>query len=112
MLNPDQDMMENLPHYKSKYEAAKKIDVYYIPAFDEGRGEEMYYYAIASALLAEQMMGCLKKGFIPHFAVIVEKGYGTPTREVKEKIRDYYGFDHDFQSMNNAVHQAHLAEAL
>lgn len=101
MLNADQDMMESLPHYKSKYEAAKKINVYFIPAFDEKRNEDMYYYAIASAMLHEQMMSCLNKGDIPHFAVVVEKGYGQPSQEVKTKIKSYYGFDHDYYASND-----------
>jgi hypothetical protein len=101
MLNSDQDMMESLPHYKSKYEAAKKINVYFIPAYDELKKERMYYYAIASAMLHEQMMSCLEKGDIPHFAVIVEKGYGEPSPQIKTKIKDYYGFDHDFYASND-----------
>lgn len=95
-MTAERDMMQNLPHYKSQYEAAKKINVYYIPAFDENRDEAMYFYAIASALLHDKMMYCLEKGDIPHFAVIVEKGYGIPTSNVKEKIKSYYGFDHDY----------------
>jgi hypothetical protein len=98
-------MMENLPHYKSKYEAAKKINVYFIPALDEERGEKLYFYAIASASLHDQMMYCLQKGEIPHFAVIVEKGAGEPTAAVKNKIKDYYGFDHDYYASNdNSLH--------
>jgi len=101
MENAEQDMMETLPHYKSKYEAAKKINVYFIPAFDEKSKEDMYYYAIASAMLHEQMMNCLEKGDIPHFAVVVEKGYGQPTTDVKAKIKSYYGFDHDYYASND-----------
>jgi len=101
MHSDDRDMMESLPHYKSKYEAAKKINVYFIPAFDERRNEDMYYYAIASAQLHEQMMYCLEKGDIPHFAVIVEKGYGIPSQEIKAKIKSYYGFDHDMYANND-----------
>ncbi|MDE3061302.1 MAG: hypothetical protein KGJ06_09850 [Pseudomonadota bacterium] len=93
---------ENLPHYKSKYDAWKKIKVYFIPAFDKERGEKMYFYAIASATLHDQMMDSLRHGDIPHFAVIVEKGYGDPTPEVKAKIKDYYGFDHDYYAGLNA----------
>lgn len=88
-------MMEKLPHYRAKYDAAKKIHVYYIPARDEDRGEKMYFYAIASEMLHEEMMASLKQGDIPHFAVVVEKGYGQPSDEVKAKIKAYYGFDHD-----------------
>jgi hypothetical protein len=91
---PD-NMMERLPHYRVQYEAAKKIHVYYIPAQDETRREKMYFYAIASAALHEEMLRCLKLGDIPHFAAVVEKGYGEPTAEVKSKIKAYYGFDHE-----------------
>lgn len=101
MSDQERDMMESLPHYKAKYEAAKKINVYFIPAFDEKQNKDMYYYAIASAQLHEQMMHCLAKGDIPHFAVVVEKGYGIPSQETKAKIKSYYGFDHDMYANND-----------
>jgi hypothetical protein len=88
-------MMEQLPHYRAKYNAAKKIHVYFIPAIDKQRNEPMYFYAIASEVLHDDMMRCLKDGGIPHFAVVVEKGYGVPAPEIKAKIKAYYGFDHD-----------------
>ncbi|MEZ5691019.1 MAG: hypothetical protein R3D71_05070 [Rickettsiales bacterium] len=96
-MPPDnsESMMENLPYYKKKYEEAKKINVYYIPAQDERNGDDIYFYAIASASLHQQMMYCIDKGDIPHFAVVVEKGKGKPSTEVKDKIKAYYGFDHD-----------------
>ena len=96
-MNADtpENMMEQLPHYRSKYDEAKKIHVYFIPAVDKQRGQLMYFYAIASELLHTEMMKCLKDGTIPHFAVVVEKGDGTPSAEVKAKIKAYYGFDHD-----------------
>jgi hypothetical protein len=91
---PD-NMMESLPHYRAKYDAAKKIHVYFVPAVDQRDAKPMYFYAIASELLHDNMMKCIKEGDIPHFAVVVEKGYGEPTGEVKEKIKSFYGFDHD-----------------
>ncbi len=87
--------MEKLPHYRSKYDAAKKIHVYFIPAIDKQRSQKIYFYAIASELLHAQMMRCLDDGNIPDFAVVVEKGTGDPAPEVKAKIKAYYGFDHD-----------------
>ncbi len=99
--DPHPGMMENLPHYKSKYEAAKKVNVYYVPAFDSARNIPVFFYAIASAMLHEQMSDCIRKGFIPEFAVIVEKGEGVPTSAVKEKMKAYYGFDHDFHASND-----------
>ncbi|MFW0776977.1 MAG: hypothetical protein ACN2B6_04585 [Rickettsiales bacterium] len=95
MSDSDQDMMQDLPHYRSKYEEAKKVHVYFIPAFDEKRKKDIYYYAIASAMLHEATLKCLQKGYIPDFAVVVEKGDGLPpSDETKEKIKSYYGFDH------------------
>ena len=103
MSDTPEDMMEKLPHYRAKYDAAKKIHVYYIPAKDEERaGEKMYFYAIASELLHEEMMKCLKRGDIPHFAVVVAKGHGEPDADVKARIKAYYGFDHDYYAANDA----------
>src|SRR5438105_2385676 len=92
------DIMEHLPHYRSKYDAAKKIHVYFIPAVDKQSGKKLYFYAIASEVLHSEMMGCLDHGDIPHFAVIVEKGEGEPSPDIKAKIKAYYGFDHDATS--------------
>jgi hypothetical protein len=96
-MPPDvpENMMEQLPHYRSKYDAAKKIHVYFIPAINKQSSKKIYFYAIASELLHRDMMRCLDAGDIPHFAVVVEKGEGDPTADVKAKIKAYYGFDHD-----------------
>ncbi len=94
---PD-NMMEQMPHYRAKYDAAKKIHVYFVPGFDELKKEKIYYYAIASEMLHEETLKSLKKGDIPHFAVVVDKGTGEPTAEVKAKVKAYYGFDHDQES--------------
>ncbi len=98
---PD-NMMEQLPHYRSKYDAAKKIHVYFIPAIDNKQDQRMYFYAIASEMLHTEMLQSLKQGIIPHFAVVVEKGYGEPSAEVKTKVKSYYGFDHDFYARQEA----------
>src|SRR4051812_14536129 len=91
-----ENMMEKLPHYRAAYNAAKKIHVYFVPAIDKDRGEKMYFYAIASELLHDKTMACLKHhGVIPDFAAVVEKGYGEPPKEVKAKMKAFYGFDHD-----------------
>lgn len=94
-MTTDEYMMERLPHYRAKYDEAKKIHVYFIPARDLNKNEPMYFYAIASSTLHEEMLRCLKLGDIPYFAAVVEKGHGAPTQEVKEKMQAYYGFDHD-----------------
>ena len=44
------------------------------------------------------MMKSLLAGDIPSFAVIVEKRHGEPTAEVKQRIKENYGFDHDFMA--------------
>lgn len=96
-MPPDnsESMMEELPYYKQKYEAAKKVNVYFVPATDERTGTDVYFYAIASQSLHDEMMYSINKGDIPFFAVVVEKGTGKPSVEVKDKIKAYYGFDHD-----------------
>lgn len=96
-MPPDvpESMMHQMPHYRAKYDAAKKIHVYFVPGVDTRSGEKIYYYAIASELLHDQMLRCLKDGNIPDFAVVVDKGTGEPTPDTKAKIKAYYGFDHD-----------------
>lgn len=78
-----------------RHDVAKKIHVYFVPGVDTEKGGKIYFYAIASELLHEEMMRALQRGDIPHFCVVVEKGTGEPTPEIKSKIKAYYGFDHD-----------------
>ncbi len=94
-------MMQDLPHYREQYEAQKKINVYFIPAHDDEKDMPMFFYAIASAMLHSDMMHALSAGDIPNFAVIVEKGYGEPSQEIKDKIKLHYGFDHDLHANND-----------
>lgn len=98
---PD-NFMERLPHYRAMYDAAKKIHVYFIPAIDQKDKQPMYFYALASEMLHAEMLQSLKMGVIPHFAVVVEKGTGEPSAEVKAKIKAYYGFDHDYWERMNS----------
>src|SRR5438067_2054605 len=79
----------------NKIDKSKKINVYFIPGLDTKDGSQVYFYAIASMTLHDKMMQSLRNGDIPGFAVIIEKGHGEPTEEVKRKMKDHYGFDHD-----------------
>jgi superoxide dismutase len=94
-------MIHDLPHYREKYEAAKKVNVYYVPAHDEVENAPAFFYVLASAMLHDEMVASLKDGSIPDFAVVIESGYGEPTQEIKEKIKASYGFDHDLCANND-----------
>jgi len=74
----------------------KKVNVYFVPGKNKF-GEKTFLYALASATLHDKFVESIKKhGEVPDFAVIVEIGVGDPTPEIKAKIKDYYGFDHDY----------------
>lgn len=82
--------------FESQQNLWKQIRVYFIRGLDKTTNERAYFYAIAHHSLHEKMMLSLNEdGNIPNFAVIVEKGYGDPTPEVKAKMKNFYGFDHD-----------------
>ena len=76
--------------------AWKRCKVYYIPAFDRAEQRRVFFYAIASAALHDKMIQSLSHGDLPPFAVIVAKGIGEPSTDMKHYVRDYYGFDHEF----------------
>jgi hypothetical protein len=95
------NFMQDLPHYRDRYEAAKKLNVYFIPAYDEDSSVNAFFYVLASASLHDEMVSSLKQGVIPNFAVVVESGFGEPTTEIKDKIKNYYGFDHDLAASND-----------
>lgn len=88
------EMDRALPSHQQRLAAEKKVNVYFIPGFDKN-GEPGFVYAVASAMLHEQLVEAVEMGVVPDFAVVVEMGAGSPSEEVKEKIRQYYGFDTD-----------------
>ena len=75
-------------------EHAKAVSVYFVPGKVKD-GRSTYVYAVVRASLNERFLQALQQGIIPDFAVVVESGYGEPTEEVKQKMKKYYGFDHD-----------------
>jgi hypothetical protein len=88
------DIYRNIPSYRERLAEEKKINVYYMPG--TGReGKIMYSYAVCSALLHEQFVACVKLGEIPDYAVVVAAGDGEPDQAVKDRMKLYYGFDHD-----------------
>lgn len=86
------DVHEKFQSYKQQQ---LQIVTYYITAKDKV-GNPFYYYAVIHASQKEQFLRVIREyGFIPDFAAIVEKGPGEPSRKVKDKMLEYYGFDHD-----------------
>ena len=77
------------------YNGWKQIRVYFVRSFDDRLKRRVYFYAVVEAPRHDEMMLSLNDGNIPDFAVIVEKGFDDPTPEMKAKMKEYYGFDHD-----------------
>lgn len=86
--------------FKERLAEEKRIQVYFISGTNN-TGGTTYVYAVASAALHDKVIAALKSGVIPDFVVIVEMGDGEPSAEVKEKIKTYYGFDHDYHANND-----------
>jgi len=87
------EIYRRLPSHQQRLAAEKKVNVYFIPGQDK-QGGLMYLYAVCSALLHEPFVEAVRMGAIPDFAVVVEMGSGEPGQAVKDKMREYYGFDH------------------
>jgi hypothetical protein len=88
------EIYRRLPSHQARLAAEKQVNVYYIPGRDAA-GAAMYLYAVCSALLHAPFVEAVRLGAIPDFAVVVEMGAGEPDAHVKEKMLNYYGFDHD-----------------
>ena len=87
--------MASSDHYYSKrYNEEKQIRVYYLP-IELHEGGQKYMYVAASSLLHEQFMSALEMKQIPDFAVVVARGDGQPSNDIKQKMKQFYGFDHD-----------------
>lgn len=90
------EMHRRLPSHQQRLAAEKQVNVYFVPGRD-GSGRARYAYVVCSSMLHNQLMQALRLGVIPDYAVVVETGGGEPSAEVKAKILEYYGFDHDAQ---------------
>jgi hypothetical protein len=88
------DMYRNMPSHQERLAAEKKTNVYFIPG--QNKSDQLgYIYVVCSAMLHDDFVENIRLGVIPPYAVIVETGSGDPTVDVKKKMLDYYGFDHD-----------------
>lgn len=85
--------MEQHDHYRRLHDAQKMVNVYFLTC-DDASGKSLYAYVAANSILHEEFMLAVAKSVIPDFSVVVEKGYGQPTDEIKERMKAYYGFDH------------------
>lgn len=83
--------------YADRLAQEKKVNIYFIP-YEDDSSKKLYAYVAASALLHDKFMAALEFNQIPDFAVVVARGEGEPTTEVKDMIKRYYGFDHDHQA--------------
>ena len=90
--------------YAKRFEEERKTNVYYLPITTKN-GENHYSYIMVSALLHEQFVKAVEMNQVPDYAVVVERGYGEPSDDVKQKMKDFYGFDH-------AIHEQMVAENL
>lgn len=86
------DLDRALPSHQARLALEKKVNVYFVPGHDK-HGNPSYIYAVCSAMLHEQFMECARDGGIPDYAVVVARGDGEPTAEVKERIKLLYGWD-------------------
>lgn len=80
--------------YTRRVQDETRVMVYFIPSYDDS-GKKHYNYIAVNILLHDKLMQALADGEIPDYAVVLATGEGEPSPEVKQKIRLYYGFDHE-----------------
>lgn len=90
--------------YAKRLDEERKVNVYFLP-IQMKDGSDYYAYVAASALLHDQFMAALEYNQIPDFAVVVARGEGKPDDEIKNKMKEFYGFDH-------ATYESQVEEAL
>ncbi len=91
--NARQDVSK-IADYLKRHETEKKIRVYFLRGTDTETDKSAYFYLVASALLHDRMLQCLRDGAVPDFAVVIAKGYGEPDQDTKDKVKHYYGYEH------------------
>ncbi len=64
---------------------------------DNAEGKRIYAYVAVRADRLEEFMEAQRKGlFHPEdFGIVVESGEGEPSEEVRKKMTEEYGFNHD-----------------
>lgn len=97
------EVQMKLESHREQKALEAQITVYYLETFETSTQRECYFYMVCMSVLNEKMLNCLVANEYPDFALIVAKGYGKPTQEVKAKIREYYGFDHDIDENPNPI---------
>ncbi len=83
--------------YAERLQEEKQTLTFFITTQDTATNQSYYYYLVISALLYDRFVKAMEMGVIPDFAVIVERGPGMPSQAIKDKMKLYYGFDHDKQ---------------
>ena len=89
--------------YANRYAEESKVDVYFV-SFSNADDQSYYFYVMASALLRKEFIKAKEAKVIPDFAVVLRHGPGEPSEDTKQKMKDYYGFDH-------AVYEAQVASS-
>jgi hypothetical protein len=72
-------------------------------------GEKIYAYVAVRADKLEEFMQAQKTGtFYPEdYGIIVESGEGDPSEEIKRKMTEEYGFNHDAMLNLDSPEEAH-----
>jgi hypothetical protein len=56
----------------------------------------MFVYGISYISRRDEFIKYINEtGNVPDYVIVVAKGYGEPSEEVKGMMKAYYGFDHD-----------------
>lgn len=80
--------------YAKRLEEEKKIKIFYIP-FTLGDGSQYYAYIAVSALLEKQFIEAIEYNQIPDYSVVIARGPGNPPQDLKDRMKQFYGFDHE-----------------
>ena len=96
--------------YAKRLEEERKVNVYFLQ-MKNPKNDHYYFYVAASALLHDQFVAALEYNQIPDFAVVVARGEGFPDDDVKTKMKEHYGFDHEVyeHELANALRKTHQA---
>lgn len=97
-----QEITSHQDRYAARLSEERKVNLYYIP-INMKDGSKHYAYVAASALLHDQFIAAIEMNQVPDFSVIVERGQGEPTLEVKQRMKEFYGFVHSDDSDNDNI---------
>jgi hypothetical protein len=88
-----EEAMIEYSEYKSRVE--EEMSIMLVIGTNPKNKHIFAYIAFLSSMYGDVMESIRTTGIVPDYAIIIEHGYGAPSRKIKAKMKTDYLFDHE-----------------